>query len=97
MARRGTVQALDAMGEWINAADRSFIVRTLIERAHALGPIQALTLLSLPPRHKFEISNCVARKLEEFCMRRQLRAPALMLGDDPDDTGIYVLERLNSA
>ncbi|MCY4126736.1 MAG: hypothetical protein OXF59_16355, partial [Pseudomonas sp.] len=49
MARRGTVQQIDEMGQWVNADDRSFVVRLLIERAHALGPIQALTLLSLPP------------------------------------------------
>lgn len=91
MARRGTIQQIDEMGKWINATDRSFIVRLLIERAHALGPIQALTLLSLPPRHDFVISDSVARALCEWRMHRQLRAKDFPLGDDPDDTGLLLL------
>ena len=91
MARRGTIQQLDEMGEWINATDRSFIVRTLIERAHALGPIQALTLLALPPRHDFVISSSVARTLYEWRMQRQLRAKDTPLEDDPDDNGLLLL------
>lgn len=91
MARRGTVQQLDTLGEWINATDRSFIVRLLIERAHALGPIQALTLLTLPPRHKFELSNSVARTLDQWRMQREFRAPDIRLGADPDDKGLLLL------
>ncbi|MBF8764168.1 hypothetical protein IR009_02900 [Pseudomonas putida] len=91
MARRGTVQQIDEMGAWINATDRSFLIRLLIERAHALGPIQALTLLSLPPRHKFAISDSVARTLYEWRMQRQLRAKDIPLGDDPDDIGLLLL------
>lgn len=91
MARRGTIQQLDEMGEWINVSDRSFIIRLLIERTHALGPIQALTLLSLPPRHKFAISDSVARTLYEWRMQRQLRAKDIPLGDDPDDTGLLLI------
>ncbi|MEX5319703.1 MULTISPECIES: hypothetical protein [Pseudomonas] len=91
MARRGTIQQLDEMGEWINIADRSGVVRLLIERAHALGAIQALTLLSLPPRHKFAISNSVARALDQWRMQRELRAPDIRLGADPDDTGLLLL------
>lgn len=91
MARRGTVQQIDTLGEWISATDRSFIVRLLIERAHALGPIQALTLLALPPRHKFEVSSSVARTLYEWRMQRQLRAKEIPLEDDPDDKGLLLL------
>ena len=91
MARGGTVQQLDTLGEWINATDRSFIVRLLIERAHALGPIQALTLLSLPPRHKFEISDSVARTLYEWRIQRQLRAKHIPFEEDPDDTGLLLI------
>lgn len=91
MARRGTIQQIDEMGEWINATDRSFIVRLLIGRAHALGPIQALTLLALPPRHDFVISSSVARTLYEWRLQRELRAPDIRLGDDPDDTGLLLL------
>lgn len=97
MARRGTIQQLDEMGEWINTADRSFIVRLLIERTHALGPIQSLTMLDLPPRHDFVISNSVARALYEWRVQRELRAPDLLLGDDPDDTGLYALEHMQGA
>ena len=91
MARRGTIQQIDEMGEWINATDRSFIVRRLIERAHALGPIQALMLLALPPRHDFVISNSVARTLYEWRMQRQLRAKDIPMEDDPDDKGLLLL------
>lgn len=91
MARRGTVQQLDTLGEWISATDRSFIIRLLIERAHALGPIQALTILSLPPRHKYAISISVARALDQWRMQRELRAPDIRLGADPDDKGLLLL------
>jgi len=91
MARRGTARQIEEMGEWINTSDRSFVIRLLIERAHALGPIQALTLLSLPPRHEFEISDSVARTLYEWRMQRQLRAKHIPLEDDPDDTGLLLL------
>ncbi|WP_323613743.1 hypothetical protein [Pseudomonas putida] len=91
MARSGTVQQIDEMGEWINATDRSFIIRLLIERAHALGPIQALTLLSLPPRHKYAISISVARALDQWRIQRELRAPDIRLCADPDDKGLLVL------
>lgn len=90
-ARRGTIQQIDEMGEWINIADRSFIVRVLIECAHALGPIQGLMLLALPPRHDFVISNSVARTLYEWRMQRQLRAKDIPQEDDPDDTGLLLL------
>jgi hypothetical protein len=33
----------------------------------------------------------VARKLDQFRISRELRTPGLMLGDDPDDTGLIVL------
>ncbi|MGK0158863.1 hypothetical protein [Pseudomonas mosselii] len=85
MARPGTVRQIEEMGDWINTSDRSFVIRLLIERAHALGPIQALTLLSLPPRHEYAISDSVARTLWEWRMQRELRSPNPMLGDDPDD------------
>lgn len=91
MARRGTVDALDEMGAWIGAPDRSFTVQLLIERAHALGPIQALILLSPPARHKFAVSDSVARKLDRFRLSREVRMPALMLCDDPDDTDLLLL------
>ncbi|MNJ38058.1 hypothetical protein D3C77_328970 [compost metagenome] len=97
MARRGTITALDDIGAWISSTDRSFAVRLLIESTHALGPIQGLILLSPPPRHKYMIPVSVARSLDRFRVSRELRTPGLMLGDDPDDTGVYVLEHMQSA
>ncbi|WP_422422133.1 hypothetical protein [Pseudomonas sp. GZD-222] len=94
MARRGTINALDEIGAWVGSADRSFAVRLLIERAHALGPIQGLILLSPPPRHKYMIPVSVARSLDRFRVSRELRTPGLMLGDDPDDTGLLLLADL---
>lgn len=91
MARPGTVRQIEEMGEWINTGDRSFVIRLLIERAHALGPIQALTLLSLPPRHEYAISDSVARTLYEWRIQRQIRAKDIPLEDDPDDTGLLLL------
>lgn len=91
MARRGTIQQLDEMGEWINVYDRSFIIRLLIDRAHALGPIQALTILELPPRHDFVISDSVARTLYEWRIQRQLRSNHIPMEDDPDDTGLLLI------
>lgn len=91
MARTGTVRQIDEMGEWINTGDRSFVIRLLIKRAHALGPIQALMLLSLPPRHEFEISDSVARALDQWRMQRELRAPDIRLGADPDDKGLLLI------
>lgn len=91
MARRGTIQQLDEMGEWINVSDRRFIIRLLIERTHALGPIQALTLLALPPRHDFVISDSVARTLYEWRIQRQLRSNHIPMEDDPDDTGLLLI------
>lgn len=70
---------------------RNFIIRLLIERAHALGPIQALTLLSLPPRHKYAVSNSVARALDQWRMQREFRAPDIRLGADPDDKCLLLL------
>lgn len=97
MARRGTVDALDEMGSWIEAPDRSFTVRLLIERTHALGPIQALMLLRHPPRHKFELTDSVARSLDRFRLSRELRVPDILLGEDPDDTGLILLADLRRA
>ncbi|CRN07961.1 hypothetical protein PYEL_38150 [Pseudomonas sp. URMO17WK12:I11] len=91
MARPGTVRQIEEMGEWINTGDRSFVIRLLIERAHALGPIQALTLLSLPPRHEYAISDSVARTLYEWRIQRQIRAKDIPLEDDPDDAGLLLL------
>ncbi|MEG0968971.1 MAG: hypothetical protein RSG92_26740 [Pseudomonas sp.] len=90
MARRGTITALDEISAWIGTTDRSFAVRLLIERTHALGPIQGLILLSPPPRHKYVIPVSVARSLDRFRISRELRTPSLMLGDDPDDTGVLL-------
>lgn len=95
MARRGTVEAMEEISTWIGSPGPSFVIRLLIERTHALGPIQGLILMSPPARHKFVVSDSVARKLDRFRLSRELRTPALMLGDDPDDIGVYILGCLN--
>jgi len=63
----------------------------LIHRIHELGPEAARHFLSAP-RHEIVVSDFVARRLDQFRIGRELRAPDLMLGDDPDDTGIYLPE-----
>lgn len=47
-----------------------------------------------PPRHKIELTGNVARRLDQFRIGRELRTPSLMLGDDPDDTEIHVIEQM---
>ncbi|MEG0969340.1 MAG: hypothetical protein RSG92_28675, partial [Pseudomonas sp.] len=97
MARRGTVSELEEIGAWISSPDQSFTIRLLIERTHARGPIQSLTMLQPPPRHKYTITNSVARRLDQFRLSRELRTPDLMLGDDPDDKGVYLLGHMQGA
>ncbi|MNF11523.1 hypothetical protein D3C80_2127570 [compost metagenome] len=67
----------------------------MIHRLHELTRDEAVKLLT-PPRHKIELSGNVARKLDRFRLSRELRAPGLELGDDPDDTGIYVLGHMQA-
>jgi len=88
--RPGTRQALDEIKDWAEVEENGEAMTLLIHRIHELGPEAARHFLSAP-RHEIEISPAVVRKLDHFRISRELRAPALMLGDDPDDTGVLLL------
>ncbi|MBA6132702.1 hypothetical protein H4B96_12815 [Pseudomonas juntendi] len=89
--RAGTRQALAEIMQWAQVEENGEAMTLLIHRIHELGPEAARHFLSAP-RHEIVVSDFVARRLDQFRIGRELRAPDLMLGDDPDDTGIYVIE-----
>ncbi|ABY99349.1 hypothetical protein HMH05_03225 [Pseudomonas sp. SbB1] len=91
--RPGTKQALLELMEWAGIEEQGEAMTVMIHRLHELTRDEAVKLLT-PPRHKIELSVNVVRKLDQFRLSRELRAPGLELGDDPDDTGlILVAER----
>ncbi|MGV8567635.1 MAG: hypothetical protein ACWA7E_06350 [Pseudomonas asiatica] len=90
-ARAGTRQALAEIMQWAEVEENGEAMTLLIHRIHELGPEAARHFLSAP-RHEIVISNYVAQSLERFRISRELRTPGLMLGDDPDDTGVLLLE-----
>lgn len=89
-ARPGTRQALAEIMEWAEVEENGEAMTLLIHRIHELGPEAARHFLSAP-RHEIKLSNSVVRKLDQFRLSRELRAPGLELGDDPDDTGLILL------
>ncbi|MBZ3666595.1 regulator of G-protein signaling domain-containing protein [Pseudomonas monteilii] len=82
--RQGTKQALTEIKAWASVEENGEAMTLLIHRIHELGPEAARHFLSAP-RHKISISKIVERRLDQFRISRELRAPDLMLGDDPDD------------
>jgi hypothetical protein len=89
-AGKGTRQALaDIMG-WAEVEENGEAMTLMIHRIHELGPEAARHFLSAP-RHEIVISKYVEQSLERFRLSRELRTPALMLGDDPDDTGLLLI------
>lgn len=82
--RAGTRQALAEIMQWAQVEENGEAMTLLIHRIHELGPEAARHFLSAP-RHEIVISDFVARRLDQFRIGRELRAPDLMLGDDPDD------------
>ncbi|MCT8191305.1 hypothetical protein KY382_24405 [Pseudomonas monteilii] len=88
--RPGTKQALAEIKEWAKVAENGEAMTLLIHRIHELGPEAARHFLSAP-RHEIKLSSSVVRKLDQFRLSRELRAPGLELGDDPDDTGLILL------
>lgn len=88
--RQGTKQALTEIKAWANVEENGEAMTLLIHRIHELGPEAARHFLSAP-RHEIKLSSSVVRKLDQFRMSRELRAPGLELGDDPDDTGLILL------
>lgn len=89
--RPGTRQALAEIMQWAEVEENGEAMTLLIHRIHELGPEAALHFLSAP-RHEIVISKYVEQSLERFRISRELRTPGLMLGDDPDDTGVLLLE-----
>ncbi|MBK4989812.1 hypothetical protein [Pseudomonas sp. S36] len=92
--RAGTRQALEDIKSWASVEENGEAMTLLIHRIHELGPEAARHFLSAP-RHEIVISDFVARRLDQFRIGRELRAPDLMLGDDPDDseTGLLMVCR----
>ncbi|MCO6690424.1 hypothetical protein [Pseudomonas asiatica] len=88
--RPGTKQALLELMEWAGIEEQGEAMTLMIHRLHELTRDEAVKLLK-PPRHKIELSPSVARKLDRFRISRELRTPDLMLGNDPDDTGLILL------
>ena len=82
--RAGTRQALVEIMQWAEVEENGEAMTLLIHRIHELGPEAARHFLSAP-RHEIVVSDFVARRLDRFRIGRELRAPDLMLGDDPDD------------
>lgn len=88
--RAGTRQALAEIMQWAEVEENGEAMTLLIHRIHELGPEAARHFLSAP-RHEIKLSSSVVRKLDQFRLSRELRAPGLELGDDPDDTGLILL------
>jgi hypothetical protein len=88
--RPGTKQALLELMEWAGIEEQGEALTLMIHRLHELTRNEAVKLLK-PPRHTIELSDSVARKLDRFRISRELRTPDLMLGNDPDDTGLILL------
>lgn len=88
-AGQGTRQALAEIMQWAEVEENGEAMTLMIHRIHELGPEAARHFLSAP-RHEIVISKYVAQSLERFRISRDLRTPDLMLGEDPDDTGVLV-------
>ncbi|NIX95346.1 hypothetical protein HCG45_21660 [Pseudomonas fulva] len=95
-ARAGTRQALAEIMQWAQVEENGEAMTLLIHRIHELGPEAARHFLSAP-RHEIVVSDFVARRLDQFRLSREQRTPSLDIAEDPDDTGIYVIERAASA
>ena len=95
-AGEGTRQALAEIMQWAEVEENGEAMTLLIHRIHELGPEAARHFLSAP-RHEIVVSDFVARRLDQFRIGRELRAADLELGEDPDDSGIYVLGHTKSA
>ena len=91
--RPGTRQALDEIKAWASVVENGEAMTLLIHRIHELGTEAARHFLSAP-RHEIVVSDFVARRLDQFRIGREVRAPDLMLGDEPDDSGAYLLGSL---
>lgn len=91
-ARPGTRQALAEIMEWAQVEENGEAMTLLIHRIHELGPEAARHFLSAP-RHEIKLSSSLVRKLDQFRLSRELGAPHLELGDDPDDSGLILITK----
>lgn len=89
-AAQGTNQALAEIMQWASVEEKGEAMTLMIHRIHELGQEAAIHFLSAP-LHKIEMSKIVERKLDQFRISRELREPGLMLGDDPDDSGVLLI------
>jgi predicted component of type VI protein secretion system len=71
--RPGTKQALLELMEWAGIEEQGEAMTLMIHHLHGLGPGGALPLLT-PPRHEITVSPSVARRLDNFREREQIRA-----------------------
>lgn len=89
-ARAGTRKALAEIMQWAEVEENGEAMTLLIHRIHELGPEASRHFLSAP-RHEIVVSDFVARRLDQFRIGRQVRESGLMIGDDPDDTGLLFI------
>lgn len=74
--RPGTKQALIELMEWAELEEQGEAMTLMIHHLHALGKDGAIAFLT-PPRHIYQISENVARKLE-----REGRKESILIGLD---------------
>lgn len=85
----GTRQALAELMVWSGIEEQGEAITLMIHRLHELGPQKCLPMLD-PPRHEITVSPSVSRRLQQFRIGRELRSSGMMLGDDPDDSGLLI-------
>lgn len=74
--RPGTKQALSELMEWAELEEQGEALTLMIHHLHALGKDWAIEFLT-PPRHIYQISENVARRLE-----REGRKESILIGLD---------------
>lgn len=74
--RPGTKQALIELMEWAELEEQGEAMTLMIHHLHELGKEGAVALLT-PPRHAYQISESVARKLD-----REGRKESILIGLD---------------
>ncbi|MNJ29700.1 hypothetical protein D3C77_242750 [compost metagenome] len=82
--RPGTKQALAEIMQWAEVEENGEAMTLMIHRIHELGREAAIHFLSAP-RNEIQLSGIVARKLDQFRIRRELRATRPLLDYDSDD------------
>jgi hypothetical protein len=70
--RPGTKQALLELMEWAGIEEQGEAMTLMIHHLHGLGPGGALPLLE-PPRHEITVSPTVARKLQNFKAKEEVK------------------------